>query len=152
MITAVCRAPIDVGISKSSSAAAEEDELPLDVWHPKLCLRKATMHKDQLIFIDAEFSPASHQWLSMGAVFEDQFFYAHTSDPGVLSLAQLEFLGNPISQDVLGQLSHGAFLPGATIGPAAMSRNFFAWLAKYESGIFMCATTFRLTYSCWKTQ
>lgn len=88
------------------------------------------MHIGDLVFIDTEFCPLSGEWLSLGAVMGQEMFYAETGDPRILKLAELEFHGNPIGRDVLGQLGNPQFLPGVVVAPAEMARAFFAWIAR----------------------
>jgi len=89
-----------------------------------------TMHTEDLVFIDTEFSPLSGEWLSVGAVLGQEMFYAETGDPRILKLAELEFYGNPVGRDVLGQLGNPQFPPGVVVSPSEMARAFFAWMAR----------------------
>lgn len=81
-----------------------------------------------LLFLDTEFTPVTRQWLSLGAVVGDRFFYAETSDAQVLELARAEFAGSALGGDVLGQLGAKRFPPGALSGLADLGRAFEAWV------------------------
>ena len=101
---------------------------------------RRTLHNEDLVFIDTEFCPLSHEWLSLGAVMGREMFYAETGDPRVLELAELEFQGNPVGKDILKQLGNLQFAPGIVGAPAEMARAFFTWISLQAAsgGVHIC--------------
>ena len=93
---------------------------------------------DATVFIDTEFSPATTQWLSLGAVLNGEMFYAVTGDPMVIAAARAEFLEMNVEPDVEAavpdQLHRLAALPGVVDDQAQMARAFAYWLQRVSPG------------------
>lgn len=98
------------------------------------------VNSEEYVFIDSEFCPISRRWLSTGAIIRQEMFYAATRDQAVLQIAEREFAGNPVRDEVLGQIAIYVCPPGAVDDLAQMAWAFRDWIKRVGSDrdVYVC--------------